>query len=1519
MKKKLLNFLAVVCAFVVGFLPAKSETVQNYLESFDGLDVSSHDFAPKGWGHIVDSYEDWYDSYYVEYTNETSGGQDGGSYLAAGTQEFYDSYYDTQTLNDMLVTPAVAGNVSMYVKKTSDSGSVKFFSCTYEGGAWKAGEEIAVTDMPELSTDAWTLVTIPNVASGTNIGIRLENAGIDMFTAESAEIVLRSALKLDRVTLVSESEPVANAENKFTVAFDVTLTNTGEVDLNPGAENYSLSIINQEGDVVFATVPVEVPLAVGATTESPVRVEASLDATTYSERARYDVRENITGTSSYGSWIEPIPYVGILDVRASNGESTEGNVYDFGIVMNEPMTMQFSLRNYGGKPLTVSSVTLPDGFSVSLDLPLVVNPDDDIDFNVVLGTESAGMKSGDIVFVNDGTTEPKISVVGSVPAQDSWYEDFEDELSSAFICPDSWSRSSYPSELQTTTSKYWMENSNSSTPEMLISPKVTVVDGDALSFKAAKRASYSGFLNVYYSPDRVTWTKVREISTDSDDPENKFSSETTSYTGDSYKFSTFVVDNIPAGEWYIGFESGYARLDDVLGYKLATVAHDLYVTESKFPLSGSVNHTYTASAVVKNMNSVAEAAGTYTAKLYVGGKVVAESQAADSEWAAGESKTFALSYTPHEAGPVEAYMELSVGEYVVKTAVTTVEIEAESGVAEKQVGESTSTDSNVPFAMNWKNSQSQTVYTPEMLGLDAGSDIVSLGYDGYCTNDKDLTFHIKVWMKNVEQSDMTTDKVVDVSTMTLVYEGDHKIDVQGSSSETVRLLDLPLSQPFTYDGTNLCVMLESTSDDYKSVTFAKDSSFSNAAVYRRSDSSLPDTWSSVNGIPVTYIGTNREVPTISGQVTDASTTDAIAGAAVELVAGEVIYSTTTDDAGNYSMEVFQSDKDYTMTVSAEGYDSVTETVSLAAGSVVKNVALSTGAKTVSGVVTDAETGDPIAYAQVMMQSGAVMFMGMTDNQGHYSFEVTEPDLVYTLTASYYGYETYKEENVSVANGSIVRDIALEKLTLSGVVTDAKTNEPLAGVRILLSDGWWTEEEVTTDENGAYSFVIGDDTSEYTLTASLDGYNSYEKSGIVFTEGSVVENIALEPIVTTVSGVVTDAETGDPIAYAQVMMQSGAVMFMGMTDNQGHYSFEVTEPDLVYTLTASYYGYETYKEENVSVADGSIVRDIALEKLTLSGVVTDAKTNEPLAGVRILLSDGWWTEEEVTTDESGAYSFAIGDDTSEFSLTASLDGYNEYKVEGITFAEGSQVVNIALEPIVTTVSGVVTDAVTNEPLEGAQVMLQSGWVMFMGTTDAEGHYSFEVTETDLDYTLTASATGYRTYTEENVSVADGSIVRDIALEKLTLSGVVTDAKTNEPLAGVRLVLSDEWWTEVETTTDENGAYSFDITNDSMEYTLKASLEGYNDYEVTGITFEEGSKVMDIAMEQMSGVGMLTADGLYVKGVNNAIEVVAPHKAVVNVYDLSGRLIRSVEVDEGKTLIEGFVEGLYLVNHTKVYVK
>lgn len=1347
MKKTILQCLSVFCAAVIGWLPLTAGTVSPYTENFDGLDTSKHDFAPLGWEHIVDSYSDWSDEYFVEYKNEKSGGQDGGAYLSAGSQSL-GSYEGFEDVNDLLVTPSVSGDVSMYLKLGSLSGNVKMFSCTESDGSLVVGEELAVDGLDQLSTESWNLVTLPQRAAGTRIAIRLENACMDLFTAESAEIVLKPSLKIDKVTLVSESEPVADVDGKFKVAFDVMLTNNGQVDLKPGDENYSISIINSDKTAVFVTQDINVSLGIGESTATPVRVETEIDINQFGERDRYDIKENLGNTSVFGSWIEPIPYVGILEVlNASNQSIASGTIFDFGIVKDKPSTVSFNLRNYGGKDVTITEIVAPEGFTFSLNTPITVAVGERKTIDVILGTELSGPKSGKIVFVNDGTTTPEISVAGTVLSPDIFYEDFEDELSSGFIYADNWERTDYPNELAGSTGEYWMANSNATEPTMLITPKLIVEEGDSFSFRAAKRSAYGNYMNVYYSADRITWTKVKEITCDDEGTEH-FSNEQPSYGSYNYCFSTFTVDNIPAGEWYIAFEAGYSLLDDIVGYKLATVDHDLYLVKESLPLKGKVNNTYEAEMSVKNIRLTSENAGSYVAKLYVNGEVVAETSPSE-EWMSGEEKTFAFNYTPHEEGEVSVYMQVEIGEFLLKSSEVTVSILPETANMEVQVGEANGTDSNAPFAMNWKLSQTQTVYTQELLGLESGAAIESLGYNGYLSSDKDVTFHIKVWMANVAQTSMDVNSSLDTSSMTLVYEGDHKLEPQGSTNNLVRLLDLQFSTPFVYDGTNLCVVTESTSSEYKAVNFAKDMNVNNVSIYRRNDNELPAEWSAVSGMPVAILSTSREVPTISGKVTDGSTGEAVA-ATIELVSGDVLYKTETDAEGNYSMEVFQADKEYTMTVTAEGYDPVTETVTFTEGSVVKDIVFSNGARTVSGVVTDAETGAPIAYVQVMMQSGWTMFMGMTDNQGKYSFEVSEPDLVYTLSASYYGYQTYVEENVSVAEGNIVRNIALDKLTIGGVVTDAKTNEPLPGVRVMLSDGWWTEEEVTTDENGKYSFVIGDDTAEYTLTASLEGYNKYEKSGITFAEGSIVENIALEPIVPTVSGVVTDAAT-------------------------------------------------------------------------------------------------------------------------------------------------------------------------NEPIEGVQVMMQSGGVIFFGMTDAEGHYSFEVTETGLAYTLTAYVAGYKTYTEENVSVADGDIVRDIALEKLTISGVITDSKTNEPLAGVRVVLSDDWFSEWEMTTDENGAYSFEIADDSMEYALSASLEGYNSYEKTGIIFDEGSVVLDIALEQISGVGMVTVDGLYVKGVNNAIEVVAPGKAIVSVYDLGGRLIRSVEVNEGKTLIEGLVEGIYLVNRVKVVVK
>lgn len=150
---------------------ANAQTVANYTCDFSGLVTAEHDFAPKFWGHIVDSYIDYEygDESYVEYSAVKTGGVDNSEYLKIGSQTI--GGWAGVTVKDMLVTPAVTGDVTLQVKKTGSNGTVKFYTCVkQEDGSFKAGSEYEVV-LPELSDSEWTLVSLPAVPAGTYLGI----------------------------------------------------------------------------------------------------------------------------------------------------------------------------------------------------------------------------------------------------------------------------------------------------------------------------------------------------------------------------------------------------------------------------------------------------------------------------------------------------------------------------------------------------------------------------------------------------------------------------------------------------------------------------------------------------------------------------------------------------------------------------------------------------------------------------------------------------------------------------------------------------------------------------------------------------------------------------------------------------------------------------------------------------------------------------------------------------------------------------------------------------------------------------------------------------------------------------------------------------------------------------------------------------------------------------------------------------------------------------------------------------
>ena len=121
------------------------------------------------------------------------------------------------------------------------------------------------------------------------------------------------------------------------------------------------------------------------------------------------------------------------------------------------------------------------------------------------------------------------------------------------------------------------------------------------------------------------------------------------------------------------------------------------------------------------------------------------------------------------------------------------------------------------------------------------------------------------------------------------------------------------------------------------------------------------------------------------------------------------------------------------------------------------------------------------------------------------------------------------------------------------------------------------------------------------------------------------------------------------------------------------------------------------------------------------------------------------------------------------------------------------------------TGVVTDAYTGEPVEGAQVAAGATAVQ----TDGSGHFSFE---SPLDGALSVSGDNYES-TQVAVNPTDEEVA--IRIRPTTLTGTVTNLRTNEPLVGATVSVVSPTQATVKTVTDEEGKYIlFDVPSDAV---------------------------------------------------------------------------------------------------------
>ena len=913
------------------------------------ITTTDPDFAvASNWGHIVDSYEDyWGDEAYVSYQSISDSGVDGSGCFRVYTNQKTNGTYD------LLVTPLVSGLVTIYAKPVgkyyNDSAFLEIYSLN-EDGTVKASLLASSNFSSKSNSEEWDFTPITvYLSSEQRIGIRGSQVYMDNFGAQSATIVAQTEMKVTKVansagaTGTNGTNPVFNQdeEGNTTVTLQVTVENTGDVDLVAGeTENYTLTLaqatsssassINQYFEDAPFAVPVNITAGESATFDAVFTVPATIP---YSGYTYFFVRENIKGkTSSSYRYAQIKEYASkfIFDKAGStyySSSSATTTPIDFGKIQEET-TVNYEIYNPGSAPLTINSFTLPAPFTSDAPAtPFEVAGGEKKVIAITMPYGTPGIFAGNLVinYTNFGkeAADYTLGISATIldPSKNLITFSNADNTNGQFPAGSIHSDQVYISH-DSSADNYYLQST--STVTKFITPLLTAAAGESFTYDAwYSTYSYSCAVTVYTSTDRVNWMQVDNQTYNSG-------------IGSSAK--TFSVTIPEAGDYYLAFElKSNALIDNIYGLTLAaTPEHDWYITEeATIPTTGMQNNDYTASIKVKNISADAD---NLTATLYMDGEAVVtkdvslEGNTKTAVEGTGNNnysnikdpETIELTFKPHTAGTLPTYIELKAGETVYTTDEVQVEIAEEVAVSGIQVGEKTATKSSVPFYFTWADHSSgksmcDFAYSKEELaafGIKEGSKIKSITFTGTPTSSKTfsngLTVDVWVGMETDGTLTYSTAGTADTENMfhqTVIDEASYTF-TSGSPIDFTITFD----EPLVYDGNSAIRVFTNTNGhgSYLNVNFPVDDNYYNGYYAYGTNS-----YSSASCTPVAYFDLEVETPKLFGAVKDISgkTQEAplpLAGAKVTIRSSvdDVEYTGVTDENGNYCIDIIQKDLTY---------------------------------------------------------------------------------------------------------------------------------------------------------------------------------------------------------------------------------------------------------------------------------------------------------------------------------------------------------------------------------------------------------------------------------------------------------------------------------------------------------------------------------------------------------------------------------------------------------------------------------
>jgi protocatechuate 3,4-dioxygenase beta subunit len=620
--------------------------------------------------------------------------------------------------------------------------------------------------------------------------------------------------------------------------------------------------------------------------------------------------------------------------------------------------------------------------------------------------------------------------------------------------------------------------------------------------------------------------------------------------------------------------------------------------------------------------------------------------------------------------------------------------------------------------------------------------------------------------------------------------------------------------------------------------------------------------------------------------------DPVVGAEVFAFADGTSRNSRTDPEGKFRLDGYGADRRVMINVRADGYAPLQRQITPSPEEVV--LVLTTSA-TIRGRIEDAATKRPVtdftasyADSRGQLAGGVRVVMGLDEREKAFqspdgSFELSNvPPGKWSVRAASPGYRPAEVSGIEVGEGETKEGVVVP-LQKGGVIS-GRVLDPRRGTGVPNASVTWSEgsdasrmgpgmgvlaridgvgaSAATTDADGRFRFD-GLPTGKITMSAEHPDFLEISKQVDLDDEATVDLTLALGG---AISGTVVakDGRTGVPGADVLLRDQGGSFSMgddSARADASGNFSFEHLKAGRYGVSARSNAGATAWKD--VVLADRQRQDGVLLEMATgatIQGTVSGLPPGR-VGGVRVFASTKDY-QDGATTGDDGRFTFR--DVPSGVLRLQASTPYPSMRstIKNLDVPEGATEVPVEIVfEGASRLSGRVTRG--DKPVSSAFVSATPDPPTATGgrasdQTDEDGRYSIEgLADGNYQVRVSGQSSTYgRSFT------VSGDTNGDIALPTLTISGVVTDAGSNEPIEGAFIQAeTGQERTGVParyTQTDSRGFYSLEGV-DAGSYQITARKEGYQ-LKTLPISVTSAPAELNVSLTRGAGLAIRAADGL-----------------------------------------------------------